>query len=29
MVLAQSMLLRDSIERRRGFDEVMQESFPG
>jgi LacI family transcriptional regulator len=28
MVLAQSMLLRDSIERRRGFDEVMQAEFP-
>jgi LacI family transcriptional regulator len=29
MVLAQSMLLRDSIERRLGFDEVMQRDFPG
>lgn len=28
MVLAESMLLRDSIERRRGFDEVMQTEFP-
>ena len=28
MVVAQSMLLRDSIERRRGFDEVMQAEFP-
>lgn len=27
-VVAQSMLLRDSIERRRGFDEVMQADFP-
>ena len=29
MVLAESMLLRDSIERRRGFDEVMVADFPG
>lgn len=29
MVIAQSMLLRDSIERRRGFDAVMQRDFPG
>jgi len=28
MVLADSMLLRDSIERRRGFDEVMLAEFP-
>lgn len=28
MVLADSMLLRDSIERRRGFDEVMLSDFP-
>jgi LacI family transcriptional regulator len=28
MVLAQSMLLRESIERRRGFDEVMLRDFP-
>jgi LacI family transcriptional regulator len=28
MVLAQSMLLRDSIERRRGFDEIMLRDFP-
>ncbi len=28
VVLAQSMLLRESIERRRGFDEVMQSDFP-
>jgi LacI family transcriptional regulator len=28
VVLAQSMLSRDSIERRRGFDEVMQRDFP-
>ena len=28
MVLAQSMLLRDSIERRLGFDEVMLRDFP-
>jgi LacI family transcriptional regulator len=28
MVLAQSMLLRESIERRRGFDEVMLADFP-
>lgn len=28
MVLAQSMLSRDSIERRRGFDEVIQRDFP-
>lgn len=27
-VVADSMQLRDSIERRRGFDEVMQERFP-
>ncbi len=29
LVLAQSMLLRDSVERRRGFDEVMQSDAPG
>jgi LacI family transcriptional regulator len=29
MVLADSMLLRESIERRLGFDEVMQARFPG
>ena len=29
MVIAQSMLLRDAIERRHGFDEVMQAEFPG
>jgi LacI family transcriptional regulator len=29
MVLAQSMLLRESIERRLGFDEVMLRDFPG
>lgn len=28
LVIANSMLLRESIERRRGFDEVMQRSFP-
>jgi LacI family transcriptional regulator len=28
MVIAQSMLLRESIERRRGFDEIMQRDFP-
>jgi LacI family transcriptional regulator len=28
MVIAQSMLLRESIERRRGFDEVMLREFP-
>lgn len=28
MVLARSMQLRDSIERRLGFDEVMQRDFP-
>lgn len=28
LVLADSMLLRDSIERRRGFDEVIQSEFP-
>ncbi len=28
LVLAESMLLRDSIERRRGFDEVIQTDFP-
>ena len=28
MVLAQSMLLRESIERRLGFDEVLLRSFP-
>ncbi len=28
MVLAQSMLLRDAIERRHGFDEVLQAEFP-
>lgn len=28
LVLADSMLLRDSIERRRGFDEVMLAEFP-
>lgn len=27
-VLADSMLLRDAIERRRGFDEVLQAEFP-
>lgn len=29
LVVAQSMLLRESIERRRGFDEVMSREFPG
>jgi LacI family transcriptional regulator len=29
MVLSNSMLLRESIERRLGFDEVMQARFPG
>ncbi len=29
MVLSDSMLLRESIERRLGFDEVMQARFPG
>ena len=29
LVLASSMLSRDSIDRRLGFDEVMQERFPG
>ena len=29
MVLGQSLLARDMIERRRGFDEVMQRDFPG
>lgn len=28
MVIANSMQLRESIERRRGFDEVMQRNFP-
>ena len=28
MVLAQSMLLRESIERRLGFDEILQRDFP-
>ncbi len=28
LALAQSMQLRDAIERRRGFDEVMQAEFP-
>ena len=28
IVIAQSMLLRDSIDRRRGFDAVMQAGFP-
>jgi LacI family transcriptional regulator len=28
IVLGQSMLLRDSIDRRRGFDAVMQSDFP-
>ena len=28
MVIANSMLLRESIERRRGFDEVMLRDFP-
>lgn len=28
MTVAQSMQLRDAIERRRGFDEVMQSEFP-
>ncbi|WP_434612437.1 LacI family DNA-binding transcriptional regulator [Tabrizicola sp. M-4] len=28
LAVADSMLLRDSIERRRGFDEVMQAEFP-
>jgi LacI family transcriptional regulator len=28
MVLANSMQLRESVERRRGFDEVLQRSFP-
>lgn len=29
MVLGQSLLARDMIDRRRGFDEVMQRDFPG
>ena len=29
MVVASSMLLRESIERRRGFDEIMQSDFAG
>lgn len=29
MVLGQSLLARDMIERRRGFDEVAQRDFPG
>jgi LacI family transcriptional regulator len=29
IVLGQSLLARDMIERRRGFDEVMQRDFPG
>ena len=29
MVIANSMLLRESIERRRGFDEIMLRDFPG
>jgi LacI family transcriptional regulator len=29
VVLGQSLLARDMIERRRGFDEVMQRDFPG
>ncbi|MDK2775728.1 MAG: LacI family DNA-binding transcriptional regulator [Tabrizicola sp.] len=29
MVLGQSLLARDMIERRHGFDEVMQRDFPG
>lgn len=29
IVVSQSMLLRESIERRRGFDEVMSREFPG
>lgn len=29
LAVAQSMQLRDAIERRRGFDEVMQTEFPG
>jgi LacI family transcriptional regulator len=29
LVLGQSLLARDTIERRRGFDEVMQRDFPG
>ncbi len=29
MVLGQSLLARDMVERRRGFDEVMQRNFPG
>lgn len=29
MVLGQSLLARDMVERRRGFDEVMQRDFPG
>ena len=29
MVLGQSLLARDMIERRRGFDEMMQRDFPG
>ncbi len=28
MVLGQSLLARDTLERRRGFDEVMQRDFP-
>ncbi len=29
LVIGQSLLARDTIERRRGFDEVMQRDFPG
>lgn len=29
LVVGQSMLLRDSIERRRGFDEILRSDFPG
>ncbi|MFN3845629.1 MAG: LacI family DNA-binding transcriptional regulator [Paracoccaceae bacterium] len=29
MVIAHSMLLRESIERRRGFDDIMLRDFPG
>ena len=29
LVLGQSLLARDTVERRRGFDQVMQRDFPG
>lgn len=29
MVVAQSLVSRDALERRRGFDAVLQEAFPG